>query len=107
MPRLLAKEADSRRRPRSDAADLAAGPVDPARDIDRDDRQLALVQRCDTCTRYALDRARQTGAEDAVEDEAGAVECRRRQRFDHAPPTGGGLGCVAAQRRNRAEQSDA
>src|SRR6516165_12071294 len=102
MPRLLAEEGDGRCRLRRDAANFAAGPVDPARDIDRDDRQLALVQRCDTCTRYALDRARQTAAEDAVEDEAGAVECRWRQRFDRAPPTGGGLGCVAAQRRNRA-----
>jgi|GEM_PF-4553100 len=73
-----------RRRRRRDPADLSARPVDPARDIDRDDPQMALGERFDDRSRDALERARQPGAEDAVDGEGGAVECRWHQRLDRS-----------------------
>ena len=82
MARLLAEESDGRRRLWCDPANFAARPVDPARDIDRDDRQPAFGKRLDDRPRGPLDRARQPGAKDAIDDEGRAVERRRRQRLD-------------------------
>src|SRR6516225_1905008 len=97
MARLFAKESDGRRSSRCRPANLSARAVDPARDIDRDDRQPALVERLYDRPRLTLDRAGQPGAEDAVDGEGGAVERRWRQRLRGPAPPCGSLGRVTAQ----------
>ena len=52
----------------------------------------------------ALHRTRQPRAEDAVEDEGGAIEHRRAQRLDRPLPLRRGLGRIALQRGALAEQ---
>ena len=103
-PGFLRKKVTVSRRLRCDPAHLAARPVDPARDIDRDHRQPALVERLDDRPRGPLDRARQPGAEDAVDDEGRTVERRRAPAARPAP--GQRAAASAASPRNAARPAE-
>ncbi len=106
MAGLAPEEGDGQHRLRRDPAHLAAGAVDAARDIDRNDRHLGRIEAGDHLARHALDRPRQPGAEQRVDDEAGALDRRRHQYLDRPGPARRRGGGIALQRLARPEQRD-
>ena len=107
MPGLFAEKGHCDGGERRDPPHLAGRPVDAARDVDRDNRQAPFADRLDDGACDAVDRPRETRAKNAVDDEPGAVERRRRQRLDTARPARRSLRRVTAQPRGGAEQREA
>ena len=71
--------------------------VDPARQVDREDRRPARVHRLDHRAGRAFDRTREPRPENGVDDEAGVRKPGWRCRFDRAAESPGRLGRIAAQ----------
>ena len=65
---------------------LSAHAIDPAREIDRQDRRACRVDRLDCTLRFAGEITRKTRAEQRVDDEIASCQIPRIERFDLAPP---------------------
>ena len=71
VPRLQAKESDRPRRPDGNALRRPCPPVDPAWQIDREDRQTASVQSLNDTRGIAGQWPRQPCAEQRIDNEIG------------------------------------
>ena len=103
MSRFFPEEGNRDGRARRDPPHLAARPVDPARDVDRDNLQPPFADRLDDGVRDAFDRSRETRTKNAVDDESGALEHRRSQRLGSARPARRSLRRITMQRADGAE----
>ena len=106
MSRLAAEERDAFARPHGRAHHRTACAIDTTRQVDRDDGRAARVHRFDQRARCAVGHAIQSGAEQRVDDDAGARNPLGRRRLDRASPSLRGFGCVTLQCRGVAEQHE-
>ena len=86
MPGLLAEEGDGERGTGGGAAHRAARAIEAARHVDGHGRDGARRDRLDHGFRGAVEWAREAGAEDRVDHQAGAVEKSGRERLDRSGP---------------------
>ncbi len=104
VPGLAAEERDALACFDGRAHNRAARAADAARQIDRDDRRGACVDRFDQRARFALDRAIEAGAEKRVDDHPGTRERLRLCRLDRPLPKLRGRRGIALQRADLSEQ---
>ena len=95
VPGLQAAEGDGEPGAGRGTEDRAGGAVDAGRHVDGHHGPIGRGQRLDHAQGDALQRPRQAGAEQRVDDQLGAVQARRRQALDRARPSRGGPGGVA------------
>ncbi len=107
MRRLLAEEGHRLGGMHRDAHDGGAGPVDAARQIDREHRRAIGVDRLDHRPRVALDRPAQPGAEQRVDDQRRLADRLRVERQHRMFPAACGGGGIAVQCVAFAHQEDA
>jgi hypothetical protein len=107
MRRLLGVEGRSPRSADRGSHHSAGIGVDPAWDVDGERGRCIGVRSLDDRPRRTFQRAFQPGSEQGVDDEASALEYRRRQRLDRPAIEPGHQLRVARQRGLPAKESEA
>ncbi len=101
MAGLEPEEGDARARLDRDAAHLARSPIDAGGDVDREHAPAGAGERIDALDdrfRFAVDVAREAGAEQGVDHTSGAVRIKRRGVEDPPVIARGGERRIAFQR---------
>ncbi len=107
MAGLLAEEGDGERGRRAAPRTAPVAPSRPLGTSTASDRQMPRAASASITARaMPVDRTGEAGAEDRIDDHAGAVEQRRGQRLDRSWPQGRMMRRIAAEPLARAEKAE-